>query len=281
MLGLGGASLAITTTASASPVVPLFSGKESKIWTPEHTRLTSSHIVLVRPKETPWKITPLAGAPHPAARMQRFAWPKTRRYDLRHNDEETNPYPVSVEYGEGHDPHHAYYLAAMEMRSRFAEDSRRRLLDVPEFRRPHSTLVTLVDTPIFASALPQDSGSDLLLAEISYTPYVIDANEELDPNGWEVYSENGEYPIEVPTEVDMDRLLHVDTQVFTGKLNPREWRGKIITPSNGLTGTSLTPSRTRLSDVTGAAKQGRSPATSSRFRSKPCTRSHKKRSSTW
>lgn len=232
MLGVGGATLAVSTAASAGPVVPLFSGRDSKIWTPEHASLTRSHLVLVRPKTVAWQHarTP-AGADPRVPRMRRDVWPTTERLNLYHLDGwGENPPVAVVEFDEGRDPHHAFYRAAMKMREDFARESQRRLLEVPEWRRPRSTLVTLVDTPIFAGAMPAGPGKEHLLCEISYTPYVLDSSDEINLNGWEVYSENGEYPVEVPTEIDMDRLLHVETSVFTGKLNALELRGKIVVP---------------------------------------------------
>lgn len=219
MLGIGGAGLVLATNAAASPLVPMFSGKESSLWTPEHTSLTRSHLVLVRPRGVAW---------------QDLRWPKVSGYrpqTLRHFDAwGENPPTAVVEFDEGQDPHHAFYRAAMKMREDFARESQRRLLEIPEWRRPRSTLVTLVDTPIFAGAMPGGPGKEHLLCEISYTPHVIDSSDQFEANGWEVYSENGEYPIEVPTEIDMDRLLTVETRIFTGKLNPLELRGKIVTP---------------------------------------------------
>jgi len=246
MLGVGGAGLALATSAAASPIVPMFSGKGSKLWTPEHTSLTRSHLVLVRPGAVPWQTakTP-AGADPAVPRMRRDMWPTTggtksaqrggplyrRDVVLRHLDAwGDNPPTAVVEFDEGDDPHHAFYRAAMKMREDFAKESQRRLLKVPEWRRPHSTLVTLVDTPIFAGAMPAGPGKEQLLCEISYTPYVFDASDELNLNGWEVYSENGEYPVEVPSAIDMGHLLAVETRIFTGKLNPLELRGKIIVP---------------------------------------------------
>jgi len=227
MLGIGGATL------TAGPIVPLFSGKDSKIWTPEHTRLTSSHIVLTRPPNKPWKVTPAKSTLNwkafgvGARKMTKFQWPSTGRLTLCHMDQNVNPQPIRVEYADGHDPHHAYYRAAMKMRESFSKFSRNRLLEVPEYRRRFSTLVTLVDTPIFVSTIPMKD-KEQLLCEISYTPYVIDADDELDLNGWEVYSENGEYPIEVPTKIDMDRLLSLDYRIVRGETALSRFGGVLL-----------------------------------------------------
>lgn len=251
MLGVGGSSLLISTAAQASPIVPLFSGKESKIWTPEHTSLTRSHLVLLRPKKVPWKVVPAPEHADPFYRhMHRDAWPRVggersaqgggplyhRTRLLRHLDEEwwRGPPPVRVEFKQGQDPHDAFYRAAMKMREDFSKESQRRLLEVPEYRRPHSTLVTLVDTPIFAgpvsfSELPIAPGKNQLIAQISYTPYVVDLTyEELELNGWEVYSESGQYPIEVPTDVDMEKLFSLDQHIIRGQRAPSSLGGSLL-----------------------------------------------------
>ena len=245
MLGIGGASLLVTTAAKASPVVPLFSGKESKIWTPEHTSLTRSHLVLTRPKVVPTRAFPVPGGAEWGMRLSRKRWPTVpdpRSYldrpvlELKHRDDfphqayqlgapslEKNVPGVSFKVE--NDPHHAFYKASMQMRDRFAKQSHARLMAIPEWQRPHTTLVTLVDTDIFVS----NGIGETLRVEISYTPHTISMAEELELNGWEIYSENGEYPVEIPTDIDMHHLMQVDTDIFTGKLNALQLRGKIIT----------------------------------------------------
>jgi len=211
MLGLGGATL-VATKAKASPLVPLFSGKESKIWTPEHTRLTRNHLVLMRPRDA------------------FFSFPTTDGMVLYPSDEDLNIPSVKVVFSPGQDPHDAFYKAAVEMRRAFSEESLKRFASIPEWKRHGAVLVTLVDTEIFAG--PLDTSDDGFALEISYTPHHVSGPdfETLNLNGWMVYSENGEYPIEVPTEIDMSRLLHVETEIFTGKLNALELRGKSIVP---------------------------------------------------
>jgi hypothetical protein len=212
MLGIGGATLAVSTTAAASPIVPLFSGKESKIWTSEHTSLTRSHLVLVRPRDNP------------------FSFPTTSGMLLAPTDEDQDIPSVKVLLNPGQDPHGAFYKAATEMRRSFAEASMRRFAAVPEWKRQGAVLVTLVDTEIFAG--PLDTGDEGFTLEISYTPYHLSGPdfETLSLNEWEVYSENGEYPIEVPTEIDMDRLLRVETEIFTGKSKFSTLGGKVLVP---------------------------------------------------
>lgn len=129
---------------------------------------------------------------------------------------------------EGQDPHHAFYKGAMGLRDAFAEQSRRRLLDIREHLRPYKTLVTLVDTPIFAGAFPVSDTQEGLQIDLSYVAHVIDADAELELNEWEVYSENGEYPIEVPSDIDMERLLRLDQRIVRGETAPSMFGGKLL-----------------------------------------------------
>lgn len=249
MLGLGGASLAVSAAVEASPIVPLFSGRESKVWRPEHASLTRSHLVLTRPKETSWTQSPTPrGALLGIQRLGKKRWPIVGGMRLPMIDDAeiwsspwrtrpesafSNIRDVKVLLEKGDDPHEAFYRAAMKMRDEFATQSRRRFAQVPEPRRPYSLLVTLVDTPIFAGPLttpgpyePEDAERGFYL-EISYTPHLVE-NGDLELNGWGIYSENGEYPIEVPTDVDFDRLLTLDRLVLAGDADPLRFAGKLI-----------------------------------------------------
>lgn len=250
MLGLGAAAAAVSSTAQASPIVPLFSGRESKIWTPEHSSLTAHHLVLRRPPRTSFQKAPTpSGADPQIWRGTRQIWPKIGDETLHHVDEggfwwnhmfvpplEHGAFPanvpaLTVEVPAGADPHECFYRAASWMRDKFAEQSRQRLLEIPPVQRPAYQLLTLVDTPIFASAVePSGSGADrAFMLEISYTPYTVSI-DELHLNGWELYSENGEYPIEIPDTIDLERLMTVDRKVVTGDIHPSRMRGRLVLP---------------------------------------------------
>lgn len=210
MLGVGGAGLVLATNAAANPIVPLFSGRESKIWTPEHTSLTRSHLVLTRPQ----------GAP--------FAFPSTRGMLLTPSDEDLNIPSVKVLLHPEQDPHEAFYKAATEMRRSFSEQSLQRFAGIPEWKRRDAVLITLVDTEIFAGSL--ETSDEGFYLEVSYTPYHVSSPdlESLNLNGWGVYSENGEYPIEVPSEIDMDRLLSVDCRIVCGEMTTSTLGGVLV-----------------------------------------------------
>lgn len=253
MLGLGAAAAAVSSTAGASPVVPLFTGRESRIWTPEHTSLTAHHLVLTRPTRTPWQraMTPF-GADPTVLRVNRESWPKIGEKALHpvddggfwwnhswvpapeHGAVPPNVPALRVDIPEGADLHEAFYRGATWMRNSFAKQSQQRLLEIPQAQRPAYRLVTLVDTPVFASAVePSTSGADrAFMLEISYTPYTA-SFEEIELNGWEVYSENGEYPVEVPTSIDLELLMSMDRKVVAGETTSGNMRGTLILPLDG------------------------------------------------
>lgn len=251
MLGTGGASLLVSSTAAAGPVVPLFSGRESAIWTPEHTSLTGGHLVLTRPSQVPWQhaATPPGADPN-VLRVNRTLWPKIGGETLRHLDDPRgwseygtvnnardlespghmpNVPDLKVVVGDGDDLHEAFYRATTWMRDSFAKQSQQRLLEISQVRRRAYQLVTLVDVPMFAGVLKgEDEGRGFLL-HISYTPYLV-LTGETELNGWTVYSENGEYPIEIPTDIDMDQLRRVDRLVVRGDASPSRMGGRLILP---------------------------------------------------
>ena len=123
--------------------------------------------------------------------------------------------PITVLIPEGRDPHLAFYQASMKMRDDFKASSAKMLQRVPVPIRPHAQIVTIVDNPIYAGPVDERIGEGFTV-EADYDQYVV--NGDIDANGWEVYSEFGEFPIEVPGKIDMDMLLVLDAKVFNGDL---------------------------------------------------------------
>ena len=122
--------------------------------------------------------------------------------------------PVQILVPEGGDPHLAFYQGAMKMREAFKTDSAKLFQNVPGPLRSEAQIVTIVDNPIFAGPHPEDDEGFTI--EADYQQYII--HGDVDPNGWDVYSEFGEFPIEVPSKIDMGLLLKIDTRVFRGDL---------------------------------------------------------------
>jgi hypothetical protein len=230
MLGAAAASLCSgSVLASPSPnLVPLFAGKDSSIWTPEHAKLTGGHLVLVPRRATPsLTFGPQSGfgLVRGTATDLRHDWPIVGGHTLHLLDpldtEEEVANIRAVARDENEDLHLVFYRAAMKLRSSFSEQAARQLqrAERDPWTPPPCMLVTLVDTPIFAGAL--ESAGELengawssrergFYAEISYTRHVVPASNQLKLNGWDLYSENGEYPIEVPSNIDLERLLAID-----------------------------------------------------------------------
>jgi hypothetical protein len=193
--------------------------------------------VLLRPKGALWDPAPTpSGASPTILRFKRKAWPVLGGQPLVASDDDVTIPSIKVLLSEHQDPHEAFYKAAMKMQRGFAEQSRRMLLATPEYLKRFSSLVTLVDTPIFAGSLltsgrykPEERERGFYL-EISYTPHVVQSRD-LELNGWEVYSESGEYPIEIPTDVDFDRLLALDRLVVERKADPLRFAGRLVSPA--------------------------------------------------
>jgi len=107
------------------------------------------------------------------------------------------------------DLHLAFWRASRKLRGDFAEYSRERLMQVPEHLRPLTKLVTVVQNPIhLRNAICEDGIEVALECE---TELMLST----DLDGWEVYSEFGELPIDPPSELDMGMLLEADKQIVT------------------------------------------------------------------
>lgn len=241
LLGLGG-------FAAVAPV-PVFGAESApvKLWTPEErTALTGGHTVLIRGPQTPWPVGSLVkpSGTWPSVEGQLFyeggdirlrgrndsyivmddvgcQWVNIKPIDLilRDPTEELPRTVVDIFLEDGMDPHLTFYKGAMQMRESIKQAGLDQLKQVPERQRQflNLQLVTLVDNPIFAGPLSFESDREGFSIEVDYTQYLISGT--LNPNGWEVYSETGEYPIDVPSNIDFEQLLALDTQVHKGELN--------------------------------------------------------------
>ena len=231
--------------ASSGLMVPLFSGKDSGLWTPEHTSLTSHHLVLVPRKGDPkarFQRLPMVGGVHISKLYwgteptdMRKNWPVVGGHTLRLLDADpgVDEVPdVRVVARDEEDLNLVFYRAAMNMRNAFAERTTRMFAELPEWERRSSRLVTLVDVPIFAGAL--DTYERGFHVSIGYACHVVplvaqkwshgrrvdDPEAEDDLRGWEVYSETGEYPIEIPSDIDLERLQSFDREIIERKRRP-------------------------------------------------------------
>jgi len=140
----------------------------------------------------------------------------------------------------GVNPHEVFYKAALELQRQIGEVTLNRLMEVPEVRRRNVEVVTTVFQPIHARSkgcwepshvlegwTDEDwQGFDVVAdCAIEVKGYGIRGREERGENyghGWtppksfEVYSTTGEYPMELPTELDLGHLMALDRKFFGG-----------------------------------------------------------------
>lgn len=109
--------------------------------------------------------------------------------------------------------HAAFYKAAQGMRELFRIESLGILKWVPKETRRYAQIVTLVDTPIWADWLYNAEGDQEPGVEVraTYTQYVIVG--ECDPRRWHTYSTQGEYPMDIPKDIDVEFLIDIDKQL--------------------------------------------------------------------
>ena len=118
---------------------------------------------------------------------------------------------------DGMDPHVAFYRAAMRMRKQFHQVSIDRLLDLPEEVRPTATLVTVAYSAIYAAPVEMFTpASEERTGFHVYTEYhQVVRYGIVDCTGFNVYSEHGEYPIDIPSDLDLALLMRLDKQILT------------------------------------------------------------------
>jgi hypothetical protein len=236
MLGLGGMALAI----EARKPIPLFgSDEEEAIVTPEPT-LLKGHVVVAKkgiteriPKDDPvWnKYGPNSGVV-PVARLTRSQVPGGG--ELRSLQE--HKLHIAAEIPPGADPHVVYYRAANDLRDQFMRLSRQKLLDLdPELRRG-AVIVTVVESPILATSrhtweeAHRDRWKGQRVSGFDVTAYfrqgIRYSTKGLDT--FNIYSEQGEYPIDVPKDIDLALLMKMDREVLSDSTllvgDPRRWR---------------------------------------------------------
>lgn len=111
--------------------------------------------------------------------------------------------------------HAMFYTAAMDLRGKFTAFTEQTLAEVNPTMRPMATLVTIVDAPIHASPRPE-VGFDVVAR---CTQFVVlgDCSDEV--NTFRHYSDHGEYPLQIPRDIDMGMLLRMDKQVIAAGAN--------------------------------------------------------------
>jgi hypothetical protein len=115
------------------------------------------------------------------------------------------------------DPYIGFYKAAERIRRVFADQSLKRIQNVHKHICPKVQLVTVVHDPIYARPIGVRSGNPFRTGEGFEVACDCDSRIVMNPDleGWEVYSQFGEIPIEVPSEIQMRVLLQYDLDIVT------------------------------------------------------------------
>ena len=160
-------------------------------------------------------------------------------------------YVISPTFTPGVDPHEVFYKASLELQRRLGEETLARLMDVPEPLRQHVEVVTSVFMPIHARtkhcwATAEEAarltdedfeGFDVVAdCAIEVKGYGVRGREEREAlygAGWtppktaEVFSTTGEYPVEMPSNLDLGHLMSIDAKLFAGDASMQKRLGRI------------------------------------------------------
>jgi len=143
----------------------------------------------------------------------------------------------------GVNPHTAYYTASLDIQRRFAQFSRQTLDMVPAEMRPLASLVTVVYSPIHARPVGVQETVDQDWAAFDSAWFQDARKSNEDETGYDVacrfsqfvrvsgarqgvetfrqYSDQGEFPIQVPSTIDMALLMRMDKEVINaGEVAP-------------------------------------------------------------
>ena len=231
MLGLGGMAL----TIEASAPIPLFGSDDVKSLVAPDRSLLKGHLIVQKkglteriPEVERAKMSHRFGTP--VARITRTQVPGGGTFDSL----EEHKLFIPGEFMEGVDPHVVYYKASHKIREQFAAISRKRLLSVPPELRAGAILVTVAESPIMATSRhtwedescwhdKEVQGFDVVAyfrQGIRYSTKGLDT--------FNIYSETGEFPIDVPRDIDMSLLMKMDREILSDATllvsDPRSWR---------------------------------------------------------
>jgi hypothetical protein len=142
--------------------------------------------------------------------------------DWNPNDPEARVIMVKnpPEVREGGDHHVLFFTMALKMRQRFAQNALEMFQKIPDSYRSGATLLTEIGTPICTYTRP-DIGFDIgcefsqRLTMDKFDPETLDEGQ--------LFSSTGEYPIELPSNIDVERLMRID---FKAQQNPHLLLGK-------------------------------------------------------
>lgn len=229
LLGIGGIGLAV----GDRPALALFGSDDAPkdLIVPDHN-LVGGHYV-VYPKRFIERVPPSERvASHygtVVARLTKHTEP-TKPFIRREGRFQVRPRtPEGALITEGHT---AYYTAAMEIREKFAAFSRETLAEVDPEIRPMLTLVTIADAPIHARPVgvwgddswsmkmdrpvQDERGFDVIA---HFRQFAVIGAQRNEVDTFQMYSETGEFPLQVPRDVEMGMLLRMDREVVAAGAN--------------------------------------------------------------
>ena len=109
---------------------------------------------------------------------------------------------------ESGDPHVLFFTMALKMRQRFAQNALEMFQKIPDTYRAKATLLTEIGTPICTYTRP-DIGFDIG-CEFSQRLTMETFDPEVVLEDGQLYSKTGEYPVEIPHDIDVERLMRID-----------------------------------------------------------------------
>lgn len=228
LLGIGGIGLAVADR----PALALFGSDDAPkdLILPDRS-LVSGHYV-VYPKRFIERVPPSERKPSGygtvVARLTKHTEP-TKPFIRREGRFQVRPRtPDGALVTDGHT---AYYTAAMEIREKFAAFSRETLAEVDPEIRPMLTLVTIADAPIHARPVGV-WGDDSYAMEVDraydergfdvvarFRQFAVIGAQRNEVDTFQMYSETGEFPLQVPKDVEMGMLLKLDREVVAAGAN--------------------------------------------------------------
>jgi len=240
LLGIGGLGLAVgsSTIAQAAERLPLFGSADTpQLIVPDNKLIGRHHIVQKKglTEKVPVADRNKTSVPGAVviARMTRQKKPGNALVNWNTYRLERKP-PVI----DGEDPNAVYYKACHGLRKEFADISRQTLLSIEPHLRPMATLLTIVEVPLHARARgwdwtakddyenggrDQDRGFDIV--GIFQQGYALGP---VNVETFNTYSEQGEYPMEIPRNIDMSMLMKLDKQILATpdmlRAPTRAWR---------------------------------------------------------
>jgi len=238
---------------STEKPVPVFGSDEADVLVTPDAKMTLGHFV-VYPKKNAVKITEAERLAWEAKKSKLSVQQEARVVGkITKNKEPTHQIgqrrgmftipPVLPEGAVVVDAQAAFYVAANEMRDMFTLFSRETLRQFsPDAElRPVMTLVTIVDSAIHArpiEALREEDNKGFTV-HAEFRQFVTLGTPRTEIAEFTIYSEHGEYPIDIPKDIEMGMLLAMDKRVLNASpdinrdMTPKQRRERMLKKLKG------------------------------------------------